>query len=95
MTLTRDTWYGHILVGHPEMQGKVQEVKAVVASPVIVMQNIDPAKPNLIFADPAITLGGSPLSVIVHPTGGIVISSYFDHRLQSPPQNWAVIWQKP
>ncbi len=31
--MDRSTWYGHVVAGHPELQGHLQDVKQAVESP--------------------------------------------------------------
>jgi hypothetical protein len=63
VTLFADTWNGHVLLRHPEMNGKLQDVKAALQSPSYVcgLPSHNFAFVNLNVLDSV----GSPLIVVV------------------------------
>ena len=49
IALERNCWYGHILRGHPEMRGRLRDVKQGLIKPTEIHENLQHRRVNLVY----------------------------------------------
>ena len=89
--LSEDTWYGHIVKGHPEMQGLRKEAEAAILQPASIHFSASDENCRLYYA-PA---PRSPLMicVVAEVVGGFVKTAYLTKRIKPGVQEWPLLNQ--
>jgi hypothetical protein len=93
VTLYRDTWFNKITRYHPEMVGKEEAVRLVVASPTAVCRGSSNPEYRVFLNNSVRSSGGSsPLTVYVDPLRRVIVSAYYN-RSFARIMGDQVIWQ--
>ena len=82
VTLDSGAWYGHIQPGHPEMAGKLENIKSTLTSPTVVCAASDPDYVSFVSHTETNSLG-HPLMVCVNPmakSGPVVATAYYGKK---------------
>lgn len=97
--LYEDTWKGHILTEHPEMQGHLEAVKSTVQQPLVVC-NATTAGNYTFVSSSEVDEKGKPLIVVVTGEAAkdpfVVATSYFGSKLylDLTQEKWPIQWVK-
>jgi len=92
--LTHNTWEQKILLAHPEMEGKLEDIEATLASPSVVCGGSTNPKNVIFISNDVVSPHGSPLVVIVRSEKGEVRTASYrrEYRYETPG---GVLWLPP
>lgn len=92
VTLLEETWQGHIVAGHVEMENRQPTVKGILEKPVAVVDGTNQAG-NIVFIGDEKSAAGSPIVVCVNPTEQIVVTAGYNRKFKSL-KGHTVLWPK-
>ena len=75
--LYEDTWHNHIVGRHPEMNGNLHLIEAVLSAPSAIYEGTSTSTIDYLFVRAGVAdSAGRSLRVVVR-SGGVVITAYF------------------
>ncbi len=88
ITLYQDTWQGHVVSRHPELQGKEEQVRAILIAPTLVCRSTGDHARAIFLRQDVLSPRGSPLLVIVDRQALAVCSAYLNRSFQPGTTPW-------
>jgi len=91
VTLFKDTWDSHILVGHPEMAGKIDALQRTIINPTVVVVSQSTSQ-HYVFVNHDETVGSdSPLTAMVTISEAVVCTTFYNRSYRVVPASGRVI----
>ena len=86
ITLHDHTWFGHILKGHPDMNGYRQEAERTVARPLEIQISTSDADCRVYYGQPSAK--GIMVAVVADVVIGIVKTAYLTNKKKNGVIEW-------